>query len=374
MLPYIRLLGKNRFKTSFTFLMVLCAVACAGIARGASGPVGKAAVLKGAVFVEREGRSIAAKAGDSVFLKDKWQTKGDGSVEIVFLDESRVKMAPGSMMEITEYLYDPSQKSRQGLLSMMSGKARFVVQDLQDFKEKRFRVQGQTAVVGTRDTDFVVRVRSGSAKESICREELLEALCIENVIIAVNRTTPDKGAVITTNMITQVCGNNPPTPPRFATPAERADLLKGLEEIGSRKLPRAETGIGVRGTSGGETSTGLTHTPPPEVIVPPFIFPSTTTTTTSSSTTTTSTTLPWHVPRTTTTTSTTSTTMPTTTSTTSTSTTSTSTTSTSTTSTTTTSTSTTSTSTTSTSTTSTSTTTTLPQPPQPPIRGGPRGR
>ena len=80
------------------------------------------------------------------------------SVELGFLDNSHVKMAPDTVLEITEYLYKPQEKKRQSLLSMASGKARFLVQELQDFKQKRFQVQTQTAIVGTRDTEFIVSV------------------------------------------------------------------------------------------------------------------------------------------------------------------------------------------------------------------------
>jgi len=118
--------------------------------------------------------------------------------------------------------------------SVLVGKARFLVQDLQGYKEKRFRVQTQTAIVGTRDTDFVVGVVPEPPAGGICREPFVEAYCVENAIMMASRNQPDKPVILTSNMISQACGFEVPTPPRFATPAERARMTKGLEKIGSK--------------------------------------------------------------------------------------------------------------------------------------------
>ncbi len=278
------------------FVTLCASAAWAATSWSASDAVGKADVLNGSVFVDREGRTTAAKPGEPVFLRDKWQTKGESSVEIVFLDESRVKMTSNTVMEITEYLYSPSEKTRQGLLSMMSGKARFVVQDLQDYKDKRFRVQTQTAVVGTRDTDFVVRVRPEAPKDTVCKEQLVEALCLENVVQTGSREYPDKPVIMTANMFTQVCGRNLPTPVRFATPAERSEMIGGVESMsGGSKLSPAETGgAGEPALTGEPAATGNITGPVevPPVVIPPEVRTLMTTSTSSSSTTTTTTTLP----------------------------------------------------------------------------------
>ncbi len=304
MLTHIRLLKKSQFGKSVALFLLLCAVAWVGAASvSASEPVGKAGELKGSVFVEREGQTTAAKPGDPVFLRDKWQTKDNSSVEIVFLDESCVKMTSNTALEITEYLYSPSEKTRQGLLSMVSGKARFVVQDLQDYKEKRFRVQTQTAVVGTRDTDFIVRVRPESPRDNVCKEQLVEALCLENVIQAASRENPGKPAILTANMFSQVCGSNLPTPPRFATQAERAEMIRGVEEVSKGiKVPPAETrqGMGAGSPAGKLTTDNVTgQATVPPVVIPPDVRTLMTTTTSSSSTTTTTTTttLPRTLPK-----------------------------------------------------------------------------
>jgi hypothetical protein len=262
------------------WLSLACVVlaASAPVSAATSEPVGKVDALSGTVTVERDGRSLQAKAGDSVFLLDKWRTRAESGVEILFLDNSRVKMAPDTTLEITEYLYNPSQKSRETLLSMASGKARFLVQDLQDFKEKRFRVRTQTAVVGTRDTDYIVSVKPEAQKDELCKEALTEALCIENAILMSNGELPDNRVILTANMLSRICGTDRPATPRFATAEERSRLMRGVEKIGSKM----EAVAGPQTAAGEEAQTlppdspsGDIQIPPPSVPVHPTLPPPT---------------------------------------------------------------------------------------------------
>lgn len=255
------------------WLMLLLLCVWAKPSGAADEAVGKVDALTGGVTFERAGRTQTANVGTDVYLRDKWQTTADGAVEILFVDNSRVKLAGGTVLEITEYLYNPGEKKREGLLSMVSGKARFVVADLQDFKQKRFRVQTQTSVVGTRDTDFCVWVVS---------ELLTKALCVENAIMLFNRNIPGKPILLTANMVSEVYGTNLPAIPRFATAAERKEFLRGLEDMGggrvsSKDRSKEETEEEAAGTGTGTIEPLLPTLPLPETLPatvrPPTITP-----------------------------------------------------------------------------------------------------
>lgn len=284
---YIQLLRKASSKKWPALLLFFFVYFAVPAALAAGEPVGKVDTISGTVEIERQERVQPSMAGDPVYLQDRVHTRADSSAELLFLDNSRVKIAPNTVLEITEYLFNPDEKTRDGLFTMISGKARFLVQDLQAYKEKRFRVQTQTAVVGTRDTDFLVNVRPESEIDEECKESLVEAFCVENAVVMFNRDFPDKRVVLTANMLSKVCGRNLPALPRFATPRERQGLLKGVEQIGSkREVPGASDSVarspdeaagGTAGIEGGlpsgaipsitevslsgETGTGLTGQP-----------------------------------------------------------------------------------------------------------------
>jgi hypothetical protein len=271
-------------------------------------PVGKVESLTGKASIQREGKTLHLAPGDPIYLRDVAKTAANSTLQFVFLDESRVKMAEDTVMEITEYLYSPQDKTRTSLLSMMSGRARFVVSGLQDYRDKRFRVQTQTAVVGTRDTDFIV----GAKTDTGCPEGgLVEAFCVANAIVAYNKAFPDDQVILTANMVSQMCGPNVPTPPRFVSASERQKLLSGLENMpgvpgamgGSSSGQQGGTagGADVGVTTTSPTAAGMDTTNPTSTTTPPT---TTSVSTTTSSTTTTSTTT------TTSSSSTTSTTVP----------------------------------------------------------------
>ena len=190
---------------------------------------GRAELVTGTVTVERAGGQETLKPGDPVFIKDRILTGAGSSAEIVLVDQSRVKLAAHSCLEITEYLYNPTEKVRRGLISLAFGKARFGVQDLKDFNDRRFRVLTDTAVIGSLDTDFIVTYDPELPRDEVCRGGMANTLCLENSILVSSLGFQDRPTLLTANMISQVCGPNPPTPPRFATPAELARIMSGLD-------------------------------------------------------------------------------------------------------------------------------------------------
>ena len=194
---------------------------------------GSAEFIRGEVSVEREGRQSALRQGDAILVQDMLRTGPDGSAELVFADGSRVMLAENTSLEIVEYLYDPAVKIRHVLVSLVSGKARFAVEDFQEYDDKRFRVETPISVIGSRDTDFIVAYQGEVPTDAVCRGGLVEAFCLENSIIVFGNDFVDKPVVVIANMISRVCGRDLPTPPGFITPSERSSILKGLEEMGN---------------------------------------------------------------------------------------------------------------------------------------------
>lgn len=205
-------------------------------------PAGRAGILAGKVTVERSGRQETLRAGEPVFVEDKIVTGAGGSAEIVLVDKSRIKLASDTSLEISEYLYSPDKKIRYGLISLTCGKAGFAVQDFQQFNDRRFRVRTPTAVVGSRDTDFIVAYDRQRPRDEVCRGGMTAALCLEDSIVFYSRGFPTKPVLLTGKMISRVCGPNLPTPPRFVTAAELTRIMCGLDRVGNTK-DRAARGV-----------------------------------------------------------------------------------------------------------------------------------
>jgi hypothetical protein len=127
--------------------------------------VGKTSALTGSVSIQREGKTWQLQVGEYIHLHDRLQTGIVSRVEILFMDQSRIRMAPNTTLEITEYLYQPEKKKRKGLLSLWAGKARFIVNDLVDYTQKDFEVRTQAGIAGTRGTDFVMEIKKRKSEK-----------------------------------------------------------------------------------------------------------------------------------------------------------------------------------------------------------------
>ena len=165
---YALMKKKGHSKNCFLFLLVLLACFCLlpSSALSANEPVGKVVRLNGVVHLERQGKTWQVQVGEDVHLHDLLKTEQDSRAEILFVDESRVRVAPSSDLEITEYLYEPEQKKRKSTLSLWSGKARFIVNKLADFVQKDFEVQTPSGTAGVRGTDFIVEVKKKEPEQT----------------------------------------------------------------------------------------------------------------------------------------------------------------------------------------------------------------
>ncbi len=201
--------------------------------------VGEVVRFVGIARVEREGKSWQVQVEEDIHLHDRLQTGPDSRVEIVFVDNSRVRIAPDSTLEITEYIYQPEQKKRQSRLSLWSGKARFLVNDLVGFMQRGFVVQTQNATAGTRGTDYIVTtmkknpwVTEVSVLEGIVElcnrlEEKLRVECVE----------------LTRLMVAQVLDVSTSETSEIETVLELEEILEGVvwpEEPGAEEIIGAE--------------------------------------------------------------------------------------------------------------------------------------
>jgi len=131
-----------------------------------SGPImaqeiGQIKKLKGAVNVERAGKSMAAAVGMKVQTADKVKTGPDGSVGITFTDDTMLSVGPGSILTLSRYAFDSTTYEgqfdttvRQGTISMVSGK-------LAKQSPKAVRVITPSAVMSVQGTEFFVNVEGG---------------------------------------------------------------------------------------------------------------------------------------------------------------------------------------------------------------------
>lgn len=116
--------------------------------------VGQIADVKGdATLTPKGGAAKAAAFKAPVSIGDIIQTKANGSVKVLFVDDTLLTLKPNSKTMISEFLFDPGKKKRQATVDVSFGKVRTVVgQFFGDDQE--VKVKTPTAVAGIRGTDI----------------------------------------------------------------------------------------------------------------------------------------------------------------------------------------------------------------------------
>ncbi len=124
-------------------------------------PIGKVLSVQESVIIIHLNNKSGYKARKElpVYERDTVITQKNGRIEILLNDESKLILASETKMELTKSVYDPKKKTRNALINMSIGKARFLVTKLSNYNSSEFKVKTNTAVAGVRGSDFVVTAK-----------------------------------------------------------------------------------------------------------------------------------------------------------------------------------------------------------------------
>jgi ferric-dicitrate binding protein FerR (iron transport regulator) len=120
-----------------------------------SGPVGLVVQKTGPITVLRIAGGSALQVGDPVFQADQLLTGPTSKVKIELLDGSLLALGADSEVALTEYLLDPADTRRGGLLDLLRGILRATVAP---DSGGAFDVRTRIAVASARATDWIVEL------------------------------------------------------------------------------------------------------------------------------------------------------------------------------------------------------------------------
>jgi hypothetical protein len=121
-------------------------------------PVGIVKSSENSVSIKREDKELTVEKGMAVLMGDEIRTGPDGSVGVVFIDDTVVSMGPKSRFVISELLFDPVGgklsfvgKIIQGTIAFLSGQTARLAPD-------SVRLETPAGMVGVRGTHVLVKV------------------------------------------------------------------------------------------------------------------------------------------------------------------------------------------------------------------------
>ena len=112
----------------------------------------------GTAAIVRQDQILLAKAGLEIHAKDTLRTGTDGSIGVVFHDDTLLSLGPGSVLVIDEFVYAPRQGKLSLIFRMMKGTAVYLSGLIAKLAPDSVHFVTPSASVGVRGTKFAVKV------------------------------------------------------------------------------------------------------------------------------------------------------------------------------------------------------------------------
>ncbi|MCX7892377.1 MAG: FecR family protein [Burkholderiales bacterium] len=118
--------------------------------------VARVAVLRGeATATPRGGAPRSLNVGAPVYVHELVETGRDSHVVLMFLDETRLSLAPGSRFTVEQYRFEPDRSGAGGaVLRLLQGGLRTFTGLLAAARPNNYRVVTPTATIGVRGTGW----------------------------------------------------------------------------------------------------------------------------------------------------------------------------------------------------------------------------
>lgn len=195
-------------------------------------PVGKFTHVEGRVDITSPGQAARpAHIGDEVYVKDIVRAKSKSKAEIAFIDDTVLRLAQKTRVEVTEYLV--GEERTRGIFNLYRGKiqnkVKKVMGRLFGLKERnRYEVYTPTFTVGVRGTDFF----------TYYQRELKGAIFIEGSGYGYSLNMPD---VIRDIIVGQAMVVVSPDIPPMIRPATDVEIQKNMKDTAPSEKPEEVT-------------------------------------------------------------------------------------------------------------------------------------
>ena len=152
-------LSKNRkwFLSLATLFILLCTGGKTALVY-ASPTIATVQKVVGTASVLRQGQTISATVGLEIWENDTLRTGSDGSIGVIFNDDTLLSLGPESTLVIDRFLFAPREGKFSIALRMIKGTAAYLSGLIAKLAPDSAHFETPTASIGIRGTKFVVRV------------------------------------------------------------------------------------------------------------------------------------------------------------------------------------------------------------------------
>jgi hypothetical protein len=112
----------------------------------------------GTAAIVRQGQTISATVGLEIRENDTLRTGPDGSIGVIFRDDTLLSLGPESALVIDKFVFAPKEGKFSIVLRMIRGTAAYLSGLISKLAPDSAHFETPTASIGIRGTKFVVRV------------------------------------------------------------------------------------------------------------------------------------------------------------------------------------------------------------------------
>jgi hypothetical protein len=143
------------FSLAFLFSPVFC--------NASDAPVGSVSRLKGTASIVRKNRVSPARIGEKIYTRDVLKTGRDGSLGVIFEDDTSLSIGPQSEIIITEFLFSPAEGKLSIVTRLLRGSAIYLTGIIGRLSPESVRFETPVANIGIRGTKFAVKIEEATS-------------------------------------------------------------------------------------------------------------------------------------------------------------------------------------------------------------------
>ena len=114
--------------------------------------------VSGEVVVSNAQRSISAVPNMKINQGDSIKTGGDGSVGLIFADDTVVALGPNSEIKIESFLFNPVDLQLSFVARLFKGTFSFITGQIAKLAPKNVKFETPEATLGVRGTKLLVEI------------------------------------------------------------------------------------------------------------------------------------------------------------------------------------------------------------------------
>lgn len=151
----------HRFAAGLFAALTLLAWSLPSAAGGIAGVVHSS---QGSATVTRGEKVLPAKPGTKLWVDDVLSTGADGSLGVVFRDDSTLSLGPDSRLVLREFLFSPAERKLGLVARLTQGTMAYLSGLLGKLAPEKVRFETPVATIGIRGTRFAVRAGEPSSR------------------------------------------------------------------------------------------------------------------------------------------------------------------------------------------------------------------